>query len=174
VLKSRTRQYQRGAAATKSSTLGRVCTYVSQQLSDRMRSHMCDPHLANQKVTLLESIFNDEGEETLTFELTAQMPGTVRSSNLIRRLTPRSLARPPQSPRTLSTKNPGVEGERRVAGMSRRAVFLPARLVEEQHVLMGTRPMRNRVGVRMRRKTSSGLLKSTRRVELLGMGNGTR
>jgi len=80
VLKSRTRQYQRGAAATKSSTLGRVCTYVSQQFSDRMRSHMCDPQMANQKVTLLGSIFNDEGEETLTFELTAQMPGMVRSS----------------------------------------------------------------------------------------------
>ena len=45
-----------------------------------MCSHMCDPQMANSKVTLLESIFNDEGEETLRFELTAQMPGMVRSS----------------------------------------------------------------------------------------------
>jgi len=79
VLKSRTRQYRRGAVGIP-STLGKVCTYVSQHLSDRMRSRMCDPESANQKLILQESIFDEGGQPTLTLELAAQMSDIVSSS----------------------------------------------------------------------------------------------
>lgn len=45
-----------------------------------MCPRMCDPQMANLEVTLPTSIFDEERQEMLTFELTARMPGMVLSS----------------------------------------------------------------------------------------------